>query len=1647
MNRRGIIPILLALSLTFIFFEVNAQTYGNEWLKKDIIYYKIAVAQNGISKITGQELIASFNEISGVDPAFLHLHHFGQEIPIYLINNSLPTFDPTDELYFYVEKNAGILDKSLYSSSSAQAHNHYSFYTDTAYYFLSVDNSAQGIRFQKTNETNINATPELSFNYESFQFYTENYATGRGYAGKGNLSEYTIGEGYVSNQLGLGQTQTRNISTPFAVNSNNIANAEIYIVGRSDALANNINLNHHVRVEFSGSNNFTTKIDTSFGNYQTLRIGFNLLQSELANNNQFKISSINDLGALSDFTSIAYFKINYLRKFELDNNKSLKFEFQNSINNQKSSVTFNGNNTDSLVLFDLNNHTYTLPILQADSSQFLIPFFNQKRSFYIQPFKESSFIKALKIEKVNTQKTDLNSSNETFIIISHLKLKPSAENYLAYRQSKGVNSKLVYTDDLYNEFTYGQHHPLAIKRYIDFLSSQNNSKPSQILLLGKGQQSNTTRNLDAYKRDLVPSIGTPASDFLFVSSLDFSKISSEQGIGRIAAETNEEVMIYLNKLMEYEANNSDSLWRKNIVHITGGRSTGENDLFISSLKECELIAQSTSLGAQVINYNKKVNEPVTNSFKEQIVKNIHDGVGLISYFGHGANYVVEVNFGETEDLHNKGKYPIYFLNGCSVANPNFDNSMGENFIFASQKGAIAWFGSVDLGYPSYLGEFDKAFYQRAFKIDYGSTLGDIIKNSIKDFQNTNDTLNLIHARQFCLQGDPLIHFYSPSLPDYNIKSNNIYIDAANNNETNDTVNINIIVENLGKAITDSLGIRISQTLEDQSIIQHPIKYYQSVFRNDTLVYTINNPNQRSKGLNKLNVQLDPENKISENSKSNNQITIDHLFPSNALYVLSPSEFAMVNDIVVSLHVQSSNFHLKNVNYLFEIDTSINFNSAFLKTFQKTSNNNCILKINFPLNNLTTYYWRVKTNNAGILSDWTVSSFTYSINNSISWSQNHYQQLNRNQFNNLLIDSTSKLLDFVTNGIEITIKTRGDLARIDSIERRIRFNNNPPVYPPGNPQGIGLIAIDPVSLDRFSKASAYNYAANTPDYPFEIYKYSGVYFFDLSNANALDTLKEYLNSIPNGFVVAGYNGMNSNFKTLPESVLLAFEQLGLSKVRTIENGDPYAFVGFKGASIGSAIEKVADPNSVEASNKQFIRIDYFHSGKWNNGNMTSSIIGPVANWSKVKVDLTKEIADKSNLKVIGIRTDQSKQILVNTSQTDSVDISFIDATIYPKIQLQLILSDSVNRTAAQFNDWSVNYKALPEFTFDPNIAFEFYANSIKEGDSVRLKLGYTNSSNTKLDSFKMVYKLIKSDRSVQILSTELLGNLKHSDSLILNKKISTRFLTKKNQLLLEASAINQNENYLFNNSIYLPFDIINDTRPPLLNVSIDGRTPINKEIVSPTPTILISSKDDNSILLLNDTSLFQIELRKPNETQFEKISMNQNEIQFIAANSGSNNVAKVIYQPKFTESGMYTLRIKAKDASGNAVNNSAYEIDLEVITESSISNFYPYPNPFTTSTQFVFTLTGNQLPDDLKIQIMTVSGKVVKEITKAELGNIHVGNNITDYKWNGCDEFGDRLATGVYFYRVLMKNSFDMKKRETSADKYFEKGFGKLYLIN
>jgi len=195
----------------------------------------------------------------------------------------------------------------------------------------------------------------------------------------------------------------------------------------------------------------------------------------------------------------------------------------------------------------------------------------------------------------------------------------------------------------------------------------------------------------------------------------------------------------------------------------------------------------------------------------------------------------------------------------------------------------------------------------------------------------------------------------------------------------------------------------------------------------------------------------------------------------------------------------------------------------------------------------------------------------------------------------------------------------------------------------------------------------------------------------------------------------------------------------------------------------------------------------------------------------------------------------------------------------------------------------------------------------------------------------------------------------------------------------------------------------------------------------------------------------VQLRYP-DGSLRLISFNSDTVKFTPAGQAPNpnNTATIEFLPHLTQDGEYELIISGRDKSGNVSGKIQYRIAFQVINKAMISNMLNYPNPFTTSTAFVFTVTGSEVPQNIRIQILTITGKIVREITKQELGPIHIGRNITEFKWDGTDQYGQKLANGIYLYRVITnlngKSLEKYKSENDNTDKYFNRGYGKMYLM-
>ncbi len=149
------------------------------------------------------------------------------------------------------------------------------------------------------------------------------------------------------------------------------------------------------------------------------------------------------------------------------------------------------------------------------------------------------------------------------------------------------------------------------------------------------------------------------------------------------------------------------------------------------------------------------------------------------------------------------------------------------------------------------------------------------------------------------------------------------------------------------------------------------------------------------------------------------------------------------------------------------------------------------------------------------------------------------------------------------------------------------------------------------------------------------------------------------------------------------------------------------------------------------------------------------------------------------------------------------------------------------------------------------------------------------------------------------------------------------------------------------------------------------------------------------------------------------------------NTGSYLSGTIEYEIGSLPTGIHSFRVKAWD---NANNSTLVEFEAEILADGEfmVTDLMNYPNPMRESTVFSFSLTSPA--DRVDFEIFTLSGRKIKSIY---LGSVPSGYN-EFYSWQGDDADYDRIATGIYIYKV------------TAVSEWYEKtveSFGKVVLIN
>ncbi|HYG50250.1 MAG TPA: C25 family cysteine peptidase, partial [Flavobacteriales bacterium] len=454
--------------------------------------------------------------------------------------------------------------------------------------------------------------------------------------------------------------------------------------------------------------------------------------------------------------------------------------------------------------------------------------------------------------------------DSAFIILTHPKLLTGANAYAAYRSSPagGQNNVVVIiVNELYDQFSAGIYkHSLAARRFCDFALDNWPSKPKYLFIIGKsvreasegyysGTNYGSRHDAGVYAESLVPSFGYPCSDNRITAGLNGTYLDPAIATGRLAAVSNAQVTDYLAKITEFELAQQDPIytkankeWMKQVQEFGGGSTASEQAQFQFFLNSYKAKLEDTSYGASVKAYYKTSSDPIDPVDFQEVNERINNGVSMMIFFGHGSIAGFDQNVDDVNNWQNQGKYPLLIGNSCFSGDIHQPGalSVSEDFTLIPNKGVIAFLSTVKQGFVVELNRYTDSIVRDISQTNYGLSIGQHIQHTLQANQVgivIVDSINAIPPEEvytgMTLHGDPSIKINTHQYPELVIESSDVFIEPANITLATDTMDVNLIITNLGRGTNQPFTANLTRQFPSgvdstYSIVVNGVNYKDTV---------------------------------------------------------------------------------------------------------------------------------------------------------------------------------------------------------------------------------------------------------------------------------------------------------------------------------------------------------------------------------------------------------------------------------------------------------------------------------------------------------------------------------------------------------------------------------------------------------------------------------------------------------------------------------------------------------------------------------------------------------------------------------------------------------------------------------------------------
>ncbi len=629
---------------------------------------KIQVRQSGWYRLTQPELVAAGLDSSS-DPRLLQLYVDGEEVPIAL-SSSGSKFNTADTLEFY-----GVgLDTPT---------------TDTNVYWL-INGISAG---KRVSALRGKVKPGDQGSVRSFDFTTERREKLLYFSNLLNGDAENFFGAPVLNEP-VNQTLTvRNLD----LTSSAQPQLEVALQGLTAG-------EHEVQLQFNGVDVGSLTFAGRDHPIQDFPISRELIRE---GDNTLSLVAV---GGDSDISLIDWVRLTYSHQYRADSN-ALKFSVPAG-----QTVGVNGFTNSNVRVIDITNPNSPIAVISQVGTSgggfaITVPAVTgEVRTLIAFTDDLSGHPASIAANRPSSWNSIQNGAD--IVIITHRDFLQAIQPLANLRRDENLSVAVVDVEDIYDEFSYGTHTPVALKAFLSLATSYWSHKPQYLLLVG--DSSWDPRNyLNQGEGDFVPTklidtsnMETASDDWL----VDFNDSGlPSMAVGRLPMRTAADVSLMVSKIMSYEQE------RESNLPLRGAVMVADNGFEAESTQTRGLLPPSVAV--QTLNRTEVGNDDVMRGL---IVDALDAGPMIVNYYGHGSVRVWTgaglLDSDLAVNLTNTNRLSLYVMMTClnGYTHDAFVDSLAESVLKAQNGGAVAVWASSGFTESQPQFEMNSEFYRLLF---------------------------------------------------------------------------------------------------------------------------------------------------------------------------------------------------------------------------------------------------------------------------------------------------------------------------------------------------------------------------------------------------------------------------------------------------------------------------------------------------------------------------------------------------------------------------------------------------------------------------------------------------------------------------------------------------------------------------------------------------------------------------------------------------------------------------------------------------------------------------------------------------------------------------------------------------------------------